>query len=110
MKKTFRQKIKPKKKLKKGKWSYLVISIFLFLIYVFIQGDHGFYKYIQLYQEKNRLLRHIEELKQQQKELQNEIDMLKTNYRYIEKIAREERLMAKKGEKIYRINPPKKEE
>ena len=80
----------------------------IILILFFIQGDQGFLKYIQLQQEKKRILKQIEELKKEHNNLLNEIDLLTNNYRYIEKIAREQHQMGKKGEKIYIINSPKK--
>jgi len=79
----------------------------LILVYIFIQGDQGLIKYIQLRSEKNRILARIEKLKAENLALTDEIEMLKSNYRYIEKVAREEHRMAKKNEKLYIINPPR---
>jgi len=95
-------------KTKRKKSSYIFIIIFLVLIYLFIQGDQGFFRYIKLREEKQQLLIKIEELKQENSTLYKEIDLLRNNYRYIEKIARERHQMGKKGEKVYIISPQQK--
>lgn len=99
---------KQKKRSSKSKSGYFILFIIVVLIFLFFQGDQGFLKYLQLQQEKQRLLERIEELKKEHNNLLNEIDLLTNNYRYIEKIAREQHQMGKKGEKIYIITSPKK--
>lgn len=54
-------------------------------------------------------MQQIAQLKEEQARLQNEIEMLQNNYRYIEKIAREKYQMGKAGEKIYFMIPPAEE-
>ena len=95
------------RKSAKSKAGYIILIIIIVLIFLFFQGDQGFLKYIQLQQEKKRLLEHIEELKKEHDDLLNEIDLLTNNYRYLEKIAREQHQMGKKGEKVYIITSPK---
>jgi len=77
----------------------LISSIFLF-------GSHGLIRYLQLQNRRKELARQIAALKQEQLQLQTEIDMLQNNYRYIEKIAREQYQMGKDGEKIYFMIEP----
>lgn len=98
---------KHKRKIPNRKLRYLILSIVIFLLYIFIQGDQGLLKYIKLQQEKKLLLKQIEELKKEHNDLINEIDLLTNNYRYIEKNVRERLQMGKKGEKIYILTPPK---
>lgn len=86
----------------KKKPRLLVIGIIIALLSsIFLFGNHGFIKYAQLQYRKNALLKQIALLKQEQNRLEQEIDMLQNNYRYIEKIAREKYQMGKDGEKIY---------
>lgn len=106
--KRLRHKSKPRRKSSKNKSIYIILFIVIILIYLFIQGDQGFLKYIKLQQEKKQILKQIERLKKEYNDSLNEIDLLTNNYRYIEKIAREQHQMGKKGEKIYIITPPKK--
>jgi cell division protein FtsB len=100
-----RSKSRPKSSISKLRFVFLLI--FILLIYMFVQGDNGFLKYLELRREKHRLLKKIEELKKENKLLQSEIDLLTNNYRYIEKMARERHQMGKEDEKIYIINPPR---
>lgn len=92
---------------KKNRSSLVIFLIIIILIYLFIQGDQGFLRYVELKKEKARLTKKIEALKKENQNLQDEIELLRNNYRYIEKIARERHQMGKDGEKIYIINPPR---
>jgi cell division protein FtsL len=71
-------------------------------------SNHGLLKYYQLLRRSEHLVKQINQLKQDQNQLQQEIDLLSNNYRYIEKIAREKYQMGKKGEKIYIMTSPDK--
>ena len=55
------------------------------------------------------LRKQIEELKKSNVELEREITKIKTDPVYMEKVAREELGVIKKGEIIYKILPPVKE-
>jgi cell division protein FtsB len=107
---TKRRKYRTVKKKKKSssKTRFLLLLFIGILIYLFVQGDQGFLKYIELQKEKKKLLEQIEVLKKENEELVDEVELLTKNYRYIEKKARELHYMGKKGEKIYLISPPKK--
>jgi cell division protein FtsB len=87
---------------------YIILIAFLFLIFLFIQGDQGFMKYLKLQREKKQLQQLIKELQAEQDSLVTEIDMLTNDYRYIEKIAREQYHLGKKGEKIFIMKSPPK--
>lgn len=97
-----------KRKSSKSKFRYVILGIVVILIYLFIQGDQGFLKYMKLQQEKRRLLKQIELLRAEYDSLGTEIELLTNNYRYIEKIAREQYQMGKKDEKIIILTPPQK--
>ncbi|MBN1153951.1 septum formation initiator family protein [candidate division KSB1 bacterium] len=106
MKKTRKRHSEKQSSLSIKKIRWLALVFILILVYIFIQGDQGLIKYMQLAREKNRILKRIEELTAESKDLTDEIELLKNNYRHIEKVAREEHRMAKKNEKLYIINPP----
>lgn len=78
--------------------------------FIFFHGDHGLIRYWKLVNEKKRLLNEINALQAEQIKLKHEIELLRNNYDYIEKIARENFKMGREGEKIYLIldEPAKK--
>ncbi|RKY75330.1 hypothetical protein DRQ07_12040 [candidate division KSB1 bacterium] len=90
---------------KTGKLLFLLI--FTAIILLFSLGKRGFIQHIKLRLEQKRLKKEIEALKLQKEDLEKEKELL-NKPEYIEKIAREEYKMAKKGEKIYIIVPDKK--
>jgi len=73
----------------------------ILIYYIFFHGDHGFIQYWKLSSEKERIQQEILELQAEQKELKTKIELLKNNTHYIEKIAREQYKMGRKGDKIY---------
>lgn len=106
--KIHRSKLRKKSPKSNSKIRLLIFFVIVILMYLFVQGDQGFLKYIQLQREKKQLLKRIEELKKEHNYLISEIDLLTNNYRYIEKIAREQHKMGKEKEKIYIMSEPKK--
>ena len=68
-----------------------------------ITNDFGLVKLVELKREQTKLEREIHQLTKQQINLNNEISDLKTNVEYIEKIAREKFMMAKPGEKVFKV-------
>jgi len=86
---------------KKRRWFLFLIVGILLLSSIFLFGNHGLIRYFQLERRKQELIQQIAVLKIEQEKLQQEIEMLQNNYRYIEKIAREKYQMGKDGEKIY---------
>ena len=98
-----------RKKTKKNK-GQLIFSIALLLLFATIVtiNDFGLIKLIELKKIKYDLQNNIYVLSEQQKKLNNDITELQTNSQHIEKIAREKFLMAKPGEKIFRVIQYKK--
>ena len=105
-KKDTKNKRTRRNRLRKRPWYLFLVAVILFLAYVFLLGNHGLIRYYQLQTRKQELIQQIAQLKEEQLKLQNEIEMLQNNYRYIEKIAREKFQMGKTGEKIYFMIPP----
>ncbi len=82
---------------------YLILIIFLIGSFYVVTHDLGLARLIEIKQEKIRLETSINQLTRQQIKLNNEITNLKTNKEYIEQIAREKFMMAKPGEKVFKV-------
>ena len=82
---------------------YLILIIFFIGSFYVITHDLGLVRLIEIKQEKTRLETSINQLTRQQIKLNNEITNLKTNKEYIEQIAREKFMMAKPGEKVFKV-------
>ena len=82
---------------------YLLISIFTIVSFYIITNDFGLKRLIELKREQAGLEREIYQLTKQQINLNNDISNLKTNIEYIEQIAREKFMMAKPGEKVFKV-------
>lgn len=80
-----------------------MVLIFLGIIYL-----PGFIKIIKLYNHKRELEKEIVRIRQENKQLREEIYKLQHDPTYIEKIAREELKLGKEGEIVYKI-PSQKE-
>ena len=93
---------KPQKQNNKYKF-YLLISIFIIVSFYIITIDFGLKRLIELKREQAGLEREIHQLTKQQINLNNDISNLKTNIEYIEQIAREKFMMAKPGEKVFKV-------
>ncbi len=78
----------------------LLIVLAALVTYLYIDGIEGLYR---LYLENEKTKAKIEEIAYKNQQLESEIDALKNDKLYIEKVAREELGMIKKGEKIYRF-------
>ncbi|MDZ7263251.1 MAG: septum formation initiator family protein [candidate division KSB1 bacterium] len=87
-------------------WHFLLLAGIAFFSYVFLFSNHGLLRYLYLLRRKKLLQQEIAVLREEQMKLQQEIERLTDNYRYIEKIAREKYQMGKPGEKIYFITSP----
>tara|TARA_B100001750_G_C15152339_1_gene420212 strand:+ start:196 stop:510 length:315 start_codon:yes stop_codon:yes gene_type:complete len=94
-----RKRNKPNNKYK----LYLFLGIFLISSFYILTNDFGLMKLVELKREQTKLEREIHQLTKQQINLNNEISDLKTNTEYIEKIAREKFMMAKPGEKVFKV-------
>ena len=97
-----RRKVNKKNNHFKSKM-YLILIIFLIGSFYVVTHDLGLARLIEIKQEKTRLETSIHQLTRQQIKLNNEITNLKTNKEYIEQIAREKFMMAKPGEKVFKV-------
>lgn len=80
----------------------IIITFFLLIILYFLfGGDYNIYNLLKYRQQAKELQVQIQESKNEKKTLKVEIEKLKSDSTYIEKIAREEYKMGKPGEKIY---------
>ena len=77
--------------------------IFVVGTFFIIINDSGILKLIEVKREHTRLSKEISALQAHQIKLNNEIHELKTNTGFIEKIAREKYMMAKPGEKVFKV-------
>tara|TARA_Y100001936_G_C15969533_1_gene610318 strand:+ start:761 stop:1099 length:339 start_codon:yes stop_codon:yes gene_type:complete len=82
---------------------------FLALLITFFFGDHGLYHLYTLRAERNKVQKEIDYLRNQKITLEDEKTRLKTDYKYIEEMAREKYRMAKKGEKVFKVIEEKEE-
>ena len=99
MRKRKRQQLKKQNRAKK----YFIILLVFISAIIIISNDFGLMRLIQLKQTRHQLQNNIHTLINQQSKLNSEIFELKTNTQYIEKIAREKFMMAKPGEKIFKV-------
>ncbi len=82
---------------------YSLVMIFVVGTFFIIINDSGILKLIEVKREHTRLSKEISTLQAHQIKLNNEIHELKTNAGFIEKIAREKFMMAKPGEKVFKV-------
>ena len=77
-------------------------SVFLVIILYFLfGGDYNIYNLWKYWQKEKDLRSEIQTIDKEKEQLTTEIEMLKNDSSYIEKIAREEFKMGKPNEKIY---------
>ena len=75
----------------------------LALLIIFFFGNHGLYQLYGLKKERAKIQTRIYELREEKLQLEDEKIKLKTDYKYIEELAREKYRMAKKGEKVFKV-------
>jgi cell division protein FtsB len=75
------------------------------LIYVFVLGDGGAIRIVQLRMKRSHLEANIAELERDTAYLEQTIERLKDDYTYIEKIGRERYGYIKPGDRVYKIVP-----
>ncbi|MBI2487768.1 MAG: septum formation initiator family protein [Deltaproteobacteria bacterium] len=80
--------------------SILIVSLTLAVVYLFTREIS---EVMFLREENEKIEKKIEELEFANKELEGKIKAIKSDKRYIEKIAREELGMIKEGDKVYRF-------
>ncbi len=93
--------MKKKKSKTNIKTRLIVIGILGILSYVLFWGEYNFYQLYQLNRENSKLKAEILTTERERAALYEEIEKLKNDSNYIEKIAREQYLMGKQDEKIY---------
>ena len=82
---------------------YSLVMIFIAGSFFIIINDSGLHKLIEVKREHTRLSKEINNLQAHQIKLNNEIYELKNSSDLIEKIAREKFMMAKPGEKVFKV-------
>jgi cell division protein FtsB len=85
----------------------IILFLVLWVGYVFIGGRHGIIKIITLHREKAQLEKRETELRERVKQLELQSKLMQKDPFYIEKVAREDFGLAKKGEIIYRMQNSK---
>ena len=78
------------------------------LLIIFFFGDHGLYQLYTLKTERDQIQKQINSLREEKIALEGEKTKLKSDYKYIEELAREKYRMAKKGEKVFKVIEKKK--
>ena len=81
---------------------FLLVGISILLI-TFFFGDHGLYHLYTIKSERKKIQEEIELLREKRLVLESEKTKLKTDFKYIEEMAREKYRMAKKGEKVFKV-------
>ncbi|MFQ6617838.1 MAG: septum formation initiator family protein [Fidelibacterota bacterium] len=106
-KKTIR-KIRRKTLLKRRLKIAFILTVIVFIITIFVRGDHGLYQLYKLEREKRAIEKRINELKTRRENYEKEIRLLESDIKYIEKLAREKYGMAKEGERVYKVVPKRR--
>ena len=84
---------------------FFIFVVFLLIIFIF--GDHGVYQLYRLRAEHAAIQKQLAELRTEHERSLEENTRLQTDMEYIEKLARERYRMAKKGEKVFKVLPKK---
>jgi len=100
--------MKPRKNKNKSNIQKKLIKLFLLLgigilLITFFFGDHGLYHLYTIKSERNKIQKEIDHLREKRVVLEDEKTRLKTDFKYIEEMAREKYRMAKKGEKVFKV-------
>tara|TARA_A100001011_G_C14261051_1_gene822415 strand:- start:1175 stop:1492 length:318 start_codon:yes stop_codon:yes gene_type:complete len=98
----------PRKNKNKSNIQKKVIKLFLLLgigilLITFFFGNHGLYHLYTIKSERNKIQKEIDHLREKRVVLEDEKTRLKTDFKYIEEMAREKYRMAKKGEKVFKV-------
>ena len=92
------------KKLLRNRTALVLILASLCLGGYFVFGTHGILQRIRLQEQKKELERKIREADEETKSLQSQSKSLENDHKAVEKVARERYGMARKGEKVYKVN------
>lgn len=77
--------------------------IIVFILYFTVFGERGLLHIHHLQQEKEQVLKKVEEMKVENDRLKREIEALKTDRRYLESIARKDFGLVRPNEVIYQF-------
>ena len=89
-----------------GRWKVLaVVAGLVGGCYLFIAGDSGLLELSTQRRELRRLEEHVASLEAQNDSLRQVLWSLENDPDYVEKVAREQYGMIKRGERLYRIQP-----
>ena len=88
--------------------STIFVLLLMALVAHVLFGEHGFLAMRRAQKEVEKLRQEIAQLNADNKQLSEEIQALKTDPQLIERIARQEMGLAKRGELIFKL-PPKKQ-
>jgi cell division protein FtsL len=81
----------------------IIIVIVLFFLSISLFGNQGFIAVYKAYKQDRALTQQISDSKRTIDSLKDEIERLKKDTTYIERIAREKLGMARRNEKIYKF-------
>lgn len=87
-------------------WSVLTGLGVIIILVLLMAGEKSLFTVIALYREQDHLTTQIDEMKDQNKKLAQQIEDLKTDPKAVERIAREELGMVRKDEIVYRFVSP----
>ncbi|MFH1823633.1 MAG: septum formation initiator family protein [Candidatus Firestonebacteria bacterium] len=89
-----------------------IIKIFLIIgiLYLFLGGRTGLVRLIEFKMERNKLQNENNQMTEENKKALEEIKALNSDPKFIERIAREELGLVKKGEIVYRFITVKKKD
>ena len=99
--KTGQYRQQPRKGKKILRW--IIGIIILAILFIFLSGNRSLLKLYSLHLDKNKLQQQKEDLLQRQKDLETEIEKLKNDPEYNEKVAREKYNMKKGNEEVHLI-------
>lgn len=85
-------------------WAVLLTLLLGFALF----GDNGVLRLIKAYHQKQHLQLQVEQLEQENRRLQAEIEALKKDPKAIERLARQELGMVREDEIVYQFPPQKK--
>ncbi len=85
----------------------LVIGLFFLIVFWLFLGKNGFLNLYRMEKQRERLLQRIYQIQMENRRIALEIERLKNDPRYIEKVARKELGLVKENEIIYQFKRDK---
>ena len=86
-------------------WKPLLALLAIGSLYLLMAGDDGMLRLRQRRQEQRELASQVVRLEVENDSLRQVLTRLEHDLEYVEKVAREEYGMTKKGEQLYRLRP-----